>query len=88
LTARQCFLTFFADKYPRAVGCCLNDSFDELFAFYDFPAAHWRHIRTTNPIESTFATVRKRTYSTRGQGSETTTLALAFKLAMGASTGW
>ncbi len=87
LTAHRRFLDVFADKYPRALNC-LNDSFDELFAFYDFPAAHWRHIRTTNPIESTFATVRKRTYSTRGQGSETTTLALAFKLALEASKGW
>ena len=87
LAAHGHFLDVFADKYPRAVNC-LNDSFDELFAFYDYPAAHWRHIRTTNPIESTFATVRKRTYSTRGQGSETTTLALAFKLAREASKGW
>jgi len=87
LEAHARFTAVFADKYPRAVNC-LNDSFDELFAFYDFPAAHWRHIRTTNPIESTFATVRKRTYSTRGQGSETTTLALAFKLALEASKGW
>jgi len=87
LAAHARFVAVFTDKYPRAVAC-LNDSFDELFAFYDFPAAHWRHIRTTNPIESTFATVRKRTYSTRGQGSETTTLALAFKLALEASKGW
>jgi len=87
LEAHQRFQEVFADKYPRAVAC-LDDSFDELFAFYDFPAAHWRHIRTTNPIESTFATVRKRTYSTRGQGSQTTTLALAFKLVQEAAKGW
>ncbi len=87
LAAHRRFQEVFADKYPRAVDC-LNDSFDERFAFYDYPAAHWRHIRTTNPIESTFATVRKRTYSTRGQGSETTTLALAFKLAQEAAKGW
>jgi putative transposase len=87
LAAHRRFEQVFGDKQPRAVAC-LNDSFEELFAFYDFPAAHWRHIRTTNPIESTFATVRKRTYSTRGQGSETTTLALAFKLVMEASKGW
>lgn len=87
LEAHTRFTDVFEDKYPKAVRC-LNDSFDELFAFYDFPAAHWCHIRTTNPIESTFATVRKRTYSTRGQGSETSTLALAFKLAMEASKGW
>lgn len=87
LAAHRRFAAVFGDKQPRAVAC-LNDSFEELFAFYDFPAAHWRHIRTTNPIESTFATVRKRTGSTRGQGSETTTLALAFKLVLEAAKGW
>ncbi len=87
LVAHQQFHHVFADKYPRAVSC-LDDSFEDLFAFYDFPAKHWQHIRTTNPIESTFATVRKRTYSTRGQGSQTSTLALAFKLVMEASSGW
>ena len=87
LARHQRFLNGFTNKYSGSVAC-LNDSFDELFAFYDFPAAHWRPIGATNPIESTFATVRKRTYSTRGQGSQTSTLALAFKLALEASKGW
>jgi transposase-like protein len=81
------FLNVFEAKYPRATKS-LEDNFDELFAFYDFPAEHWRHIRTTNPIESTFATVRLRTKSTRGHGSLDTTLAMVYKLAMEASKGW
>lgn len=56
--------------------------------FYDFPAEHWIHIRTTNPIESTFSTIRLRTAKTRGQGTIETTLKMVFKLAEAASRGW
>ncbi|MFR9807463.1 transposase, partial [Pseudonocardia sp. RS010] len=58
----------------------LTDDLDELLAFYDYPAEHWIHLRTTNPIESTFATVRHRTKITRGPGSRAAGLAMAFKL--------
>lgn len=61
---------------------------DELLAFYDFPAEHWMHIRTTNPIESTFATVQLRTYKTKGPGSREAGLAMVFKLAEQAQKGW
>ncbi len=87
LVAHRSFIETYEAKYPKAVKC-LNDSYEALFAFYDFPAKHWCHIRTTNPIESTFATVRKRTYATRGQGTEASTLAFAFKLAEEASKTW
>lgn len=59
-----------------------------LFTFYDFPAAHWGHLRTTNPIESTFATVRHRTRQTKGCGSRTATLTMVFKLAKEAEKHW
>ena len=59
-----------------------------LFTFYDFPAEHWLHLRTTNPIESTFATVRHRTRQTKGCGSRLATLAMVFKLAMEAERSW
>ena len=62
------FLDAYEDKYPKAVECLKKDK-DDLFTFYTFPAVHWIHIRTTNPIESTFATVRNRTRSTKGCGS-------------------
>lgn len=74
-------------KYPKAVECLTKDR-DELLAFYDFPAEHWKHIRTTNPIESTFATVRLRTAKTRGCMSRTTALAMVFQLCRGAEKGW
>ena len=60
----------------------------ELLAFYDFPAEHWQHLRTSNPIESTFATVRLRTYRTKGPGSRAAGLAMAFKLALKAESRW
>jgi len=72
-------LTRFGDKYPKAKDCLRKD-WEELLAFYDFPAVHWIHLRTTNPIESTFATVRLRTKKTRGLGCRETTLATVFKL--------
>lgn len=78
--AAQRFCSMFGDKYPKATKC-LSQDLESLLAFYDFPAAHWQHIRSTNAIESIFATVRLRTDKTRGQGSESSTLAMVFKLA-------
>ena len=77
----------FCAKYPKAMKC-LTDSKEELLAFYDFPAEHWIHIRTTNPIESTFATVRLRTKRTRSCGSRDTTLAMIYKLIESAQKRW
>jgi putative transposase len=59
-----------------------------LFTFYDFPAQHWQHLRTTNPIESTFATVRLRTHRTKGCGSRIATLTMVFKLGLEAQKHW
>ena len=70
-------------KYPKAVECLRKDR-EALLAFYDFPAEHWIHLRTTNPIESMFATVRLRTAKTKGCGSRRATLTMVFKLAMSA----
>ena len=77
----------FEAKYPKAMQCLAKDR-DELLAFYDFPAEHWVHLRTTNPIESTFATVRLRTKRTRACGSRDTTLAMVFKLLQTAQKRW
>jgi transposase-like protein len=74
-------------KYPKAVKCLTEDR-DALLAFYDFPAEQWMHIRTTNPIESTFATVRLRTKRTKGSGSRAACLAMVFKLTMCAERTW
>ena len=74
-------------KYPKATECLVKDK-DEMLAFYDFPAEHWAHIRTTNPIESLFATVRLRTNKTKSCGSRKTTLAMAFKLMKTAESNW
>lgn len=74
-------------KYPKAVECLVKDK-DVLFTFYDFPAEHWLHLRTTNPIESTFATVRHRTRQTKGCGSRLATLTMVFKLAREAELRW
>jgi transposase-like protein len=81
------FLGTYRDKYPKATECLEKDR-QELLAFYDFPAAHWQHIRTTNPIESTFATVRLRTRKTRGCVSRQTILALVFQLGQSAQKRW
>ena len=71
---------------------CLSDRLptfrDALLAFYDFPAEHWKHLRTTNPIESTFATVRHRTIRAKGCLSNKTALAMIFKLAEAAERSW
>jgi len=81
------FLSEYEAKYPKATACLQKDE-DVLFTFYDFPADHWRHIRTTNPIESTFATVRHRTRQTKGCGSRTATLMMVYKLATQAEKRW
>jgi transposase-like protein len=87
LKALDQFVSLYGDKYPKAVECLLKDK-EHLFAFYDFPAIQWIHLRTTNPIESTFATVRHRTNRTRGCGSRATILAMAFKLILEAEKTW
>jgi hypothetical protein len=74
-------------KYERAADCLTKDR-DALLAFYDFPAEHWKHLRTTNPIESTFATVRHRTIRSKGCFSNKTALAMVFKLVDGAEKNW
>ena len=74
-------------KYPKAAECLRKDR-ENLLAFYDFPAEHWGHLRTSNPIESTFATVRLRTTKTKGAGSRTACLAMAFKLVESAQKSW
>ena len=81
------FVATYGVKWPRATDCLEKDR-AELLAFYDFPAEHWRHLRTSNPIESTFATVRLRTYRTKGPGSRSAGLAMAFKLIQKAQKGW
>lgn len=81
------FVATYGDKYPKAVACLVKDR-DELLAFYDFPAAHWQHIRTTNPIESTFATIRLRTRQTRNCVSAKSGLSLMHQLAMSAQKRW
>src|SRR5919202_6073188 len=81
------FIATYEAKYPKAAECLAQDR-EVLLAFYDFPAEHWGHIRTTNPIESTFATVRARTDKTRGCLSRTTMLAMVFKLWQSAAKRW
>jgi transposase-like protein len=81
------FLTLYRPKYPKAAVCLEKDE-DALLVFYDFPAEHWVHIRTGNPIESTFATVRLRTAKTRGCVSRASILAMVFKLAKSAEQHW
>jgi len=85
--AYELFMETFKNKYSKAVACLEKDE-EDLFSFYDFPAVHWTHIRTTNPIESTFATVRHRTTQTKGCGSRDATLAMVFKLALEAQKTW
>jgi putative transposase len=74
-------------KYPKAVECLTKDV-DHLFSFMNYPAAHWLHLRTTNAIESTFATVKARTRVTKGAGSRDAALAMAFKLLTQAEGRW
>src|SRR3954453_2710113 len=86
-TAAKRFADQYGAKWPKAVAK-LCDDLDPLLAFYDFPAEHWLHLKTTNPIESTFATVRLRTKVTKGPGSKTAGLAMAFKLIESAQDRW
>ena len=81
------FLEAYGPKYDKATACLDKDR-DALLTFYDFPAEHWKHIRTTNPIESTFATVRLRTYRTKGCLSRKTAMAMVFKLCQSAQKKW
>ena len=85
--AFDAFVEMFEPKYPNAVECLTKDR-DVLLAFYDFPAEHWMHLRTTNPIESTFATVRLRHRKTKGSGSRVACLTMVFKLTECASRTW
>ncbi len=86
-TAFDRFVATFEAKYPKAVECLVKDR-EVLLTFYGFPAEHWRHLRTTNPIESTFATVRLRHRRTKGSGSRTACLTMVFKLALAAERRW
>lgn len=81
------FVRDFGAKYPKATGVLIKDR-EVLLSFYDFPAEHWAHIRTTNPIESTFATIRHRTTRTKNCVSRNTLLGLVFQLALAAERSW
>lgn len=81
------FIAKYKPKYPKAAECLKKDR-DELLTFYDFPAEHWKSLRTTNPIESTFATVRHRTQKSKGCFSRKTILAMVFKLCQSAERRW
>ena len=81
------FLRTYEAKYPKATECLAKDR-NELLTFYDFPAEHWMHLRTTNPIESVFATVRLRTEKTKGSGTREACLTMVFKLMESAAKRW
>ena len=85
--AMDTFAAKYQARYAEAVTCLTRDR-EALLAFYDFPAEHWQHIRTTNPIESVFATVRHRTVRSKGCLSHKTALAMVFKLVTAASKTW
>lgn len=85
--AIEAFAKTYGAKWPKAVAKITDDR-DELLAFYDFPAEHWIHLRTTNPIESTFSTVKLRTKVTRGAGRPAAALAMVFKLVESAQVCW
>jgi transposase-like protein len=85
--ALDLFLATYQAKYPKACECLSKDR-TELLTFYDFPAEHWKHLRTTNPIESTFATVRLRHRRTKGSGSRMACLTMVFKLMQSAAKRW
>jgi putative transposase len=87
LDAVKAFEAAYGAKFPKAVAK-ITDDLDQLLAFYDFPAEHWVHLRTTNPIESTFATVRNRSKITKGPGSRAAGIAMAFKLIEAAQSRW
>jgi putative transposase len=81
------FTEKYAVRYAKAAECLTKDR-TALLAFYDFPAEHWDHLRTTNPIESVFATVRHRTVRTKGSLSRKTARLMVFKLVMAAAKTW
>ena len=81
------FLEKYGAKYQAACECLKKDR-DVLLSFYDFPAEHWGHLRTTNPIESTFATIRLRHRRTKGNGTRKASLTMMFKLAQAAQKRW
>lgn len=87
LQALESFISLYEAKYPKATESLRKDR-ERLFTFYDFPAMHWQHIRTTNPIESTFAMVRHRSQQTKGCGSRQATLCMVFKLGISAEKHW
>jgi len=87
LAAAKSFADEFNTKWPKAVAK-ITDDLDVLLTFYDFPAEHWIHLKTSNPIESTFATVRLRTKVTKGPGSRAAGLAMAYKLIIAAQDRW
>ena len=87
VAARERFREEFDAKYPKAVAK-LDKDWEQLTAFFDFPAEHWRHLRTTNPIESSFATVKLRTRVTKGAGSKQAALGMAYKLLDAAQARW
>ena len=87
LTAVTALAEAYGAKYPKAVAKIVDDT-ETLLAFFEFPAEHWIHLKTTNPIESTFATVRLRTKVTKGPGSRAAGLAMAFKLIEAAQSRW
>lgn len=87
LTAYQLFQDMVSAKYPTAVECLRKDE-QQMFLFYDFPAEHWIHLRTTNPIESTFATVRLGTVKTKGAGARSAAVTMAWKLCREAEKSW
>jgi transposase-like protein len=87
VTAFEAFAETYGVKYEKAVDCLKKDR-EALLAFYDFPAEHWKHMRTTNPIESSFATVRHRTIRSKGCLSNKTALAMVFKLVEAAQKSW
>ena len=83
----KAFAAAYGAKFPKAAAKITGDE-EELLAFFDYPAEHWIHLRTTNPIESTFSTVRLRTKVTKGHGSKAAALAMAFKLIEAAQGRW
>ncbi len=85
--SKESFEKLYSDKYPKAVEC-LSKSWTELTTFFHYPAMHWQHIRTTNPIESSFATVKLRTKVTKGAGSKETAAVMAFKLLKECQNKW
>ena len=86
-TSFDVFIEAYGIKYDKAAACLMKDR-DVLLTFYEFPAEHWKHIRTTNPIESTFATVRLRTEKTKGCLSRQTALTMVFRLCQCAEKKW